>query len=803
MGMEDHVSTGLSEFPFKSALSLRPLLDFWQSEASSDDTVRKSVATRVLDAVHAQLEEGTRNGSDAWVAQHPDLLRLLLSAVFAPAQWSTDLLAAAAPFRMEPVIASERFREFGLTPSRTAGIRTGSQVVSAERLIEAKSLSAWHLILNRMYDLDVETEVPVTVDRLDPETGLMTFHKVSFDLRFVNVSVHGTLPELSSESLRHVLSHPDDLATWHRVLPPEAFSFEGVVILQVSDVTQEEALSRLRHELLTKEALVTGHRFDVLEQWMQALLGVPSARLGLIALDRCEMGEVGGARAIGRSILLRRGLPECSRPKDSIYFQVIESGHSLILPDVTEVPNNTRFEYRLQEENIRSLYLAPLKVDDSVVGILEIGARKEHSLNSLQAGKLRELAGIFGVALGRSLDEQEDRVQALIKRQYTSIHPVVEWKFRKAALDHLSRAERNEEGEWPVITFTDVYPLFGSSDIRGSSALRSEAIQRDLAKQLGLAMAVIIAASTFRPRPSLDEIGFRLSNLLERVLTGLGSGEETSLISLLKTEIEPLFAVFRSWSPDVARSIDQYNHALDPALGFVFEARHQYEQAVTTVVDAVSSLLDRRNEEAQAMLPHFFERFKTDGVEHNIYAGPDLLQGSSFSELDLNNLRIWQLITMSEASAAAQRVQEEMQTPLELAHLILVQSEPLDIRFREDEKRFDVDGAYNIRYEIVKKRIDKARKADSDERITQPGCLSVIYALDEERDQYVRYLEYLTAAGWFEGPMEHLQLEELPGAASLRAIRIKISTSPPGRPFLSIPEPDQARSGASSVRTHE
>jgi hypothetical protein len=493
----------------------------------------------------------------------------------------------------------------------------------------------------------------------------------------------------------------------------------------------------------------------------------------------------------------------CSRPKDSIYFEVIESRHSLILPDVKEVSNSTGFEYRLQEENIRSLYLAPLMVDDTVVGILEVGSQQQNALNAMQAGKLRELAGIFGVALGRSLDEQEDRVQALIKRQYTSIHPVVEWKFRKAALDHLSRVERNEEGEWPVITFNGVYPLFGSSDIRGSSALRSEAIQRDLAKQLGLAMAVVIAASTVRPRPSLDEIGFRLSNLLERVLSGLGSGEETSLISFLKTEIEPLFAEFGTWSADVARSIDQYNRALDPELGFVFDARHHYEQAVTTVVDAISTLLDRRNEQAQDMLPHFFERFKTDGVEHNIYAGPDLLHGRPYSELDLNNLRIWQLITMAEASAAARRAQEDMNTPLELAHLILVQSEPLDIRFREDEKRFDVDGAYNIRYEIVKKRIDKARKADSDERITQPGHLSVIYALDEERDQYVRYLEYLTAAGWFEGPMEHLQLEELPGAAGLRAIRIRISSSPPGRPFLSIPEPDQQRTATSSVRPHE
>ena len=46
---------------------------------------------------------------------------------------------------------------------------------------------------------------------------------------------------------------------------------------------------------------------------------------------------------------------------------------------------------------------------------------------------------------------------------------------------------------------------------------------------------------------------------------------------------------------------------------------------------------------------------------------------------------------------------------LDATHLILVNHAPLSIRFRFDEKRFDVDGAYNIRYELVKKRIDKAR----------------------------------------------------------------------------------------------
>ncbi len=57
-----------------------------------------------------------------------------------------------------------------------------------------------------------------------------------------------------------------------------------------------------------------------------------------------------------------------------------------------------------------------------------------------------------------------------------------------------------------------------------------------------------------------------------------------------------------------------------------------------------------------------------------------------------------------------------MPLPLETTNLILVQHTPLSIRFRFDEKRFDVDGAYDIRYAIVKKRIDKIALSDLAQR---------------------------------------------------------------------------------------
>ena len=69
----------------------------------------------------------------------------------------------------------------------------------------------------------------------------------------------------------------------------------------------------------------------------------------------------------------------------------------------------------------------------------------------------------------------------------------------------------------------------------------------------------------------------------------------------------------------------------------------------------------------------------------------------------------------------AERLKDRLPVPLDITNLILIQHAPLSIRFRFDEKRFDVDGAYNVRYEIMKKRIDKAVVRGTTERLTQPG----------------------------------------------------------------------------------
>ncbi len=75
--------------------------------------------------------------------------------------------------------------------------------------------------------------------------------------------------------------------------------------------------------------------------------------------------------------------------------------------------------------------------------------------------------------------------------------------------------------------------------------------------------------------------------------------------------------------------------------------------------------------------------------------------------LYLQNLRLWQLQVMVEMENAHYNLKPTLPVPLDVSSLIMVHNSPLDIRFRMDEKRFDVDGTYNARYEVIKKRIDK------------------------------------------------------------------------------------------------
>src|SRR5216117_2692059 len=463
----------------------------------------------------------------------------------------------------------------------------------------------------------------------------------------------------------------------------------------------------------------------------------------------------------------------------TIYMRAVKQGRPIIVEDLAAMPGRTPVEDSVLASGVRTLVVAPLHYQDRVIGTLELGSPEPDDLDATHLPKIHELLPLFAMAVRRSMDEFNARVQTEIKERFTAIHPIVEWRFRKAVLDGLERTGDPGAAELQPIVFENVHPLYALSDIRGSSIQRERAIQGDLLAQLALAHDVVDAAYAARRLPALDQLRYRIDRHAEQIRESLAAGDEVGIIGFLRAEVESLFEHLGTFGDAVREKIAAYRAALDPRLGAVYRQRRVFEDSVTRIGDTISSYLDLEEQAAQDIFPHYFEKQKTDGVDHQIYVGGSLVEDGRFDPIYLKSLRLWQLMVVCGIAARADRLSAELPLPLQTTHLVLVQHAPMSIRFRFDEKRFDVDGAYDIRYAIVKKRIDKALIRGTTERLTQPGTIAIVYSQPSEAQEYRRYIEYLQSLGYLTGGVEDLELEELQGVQGLRALRVTVDLANP------------------------
>jgi len=257
---------------------------------------------------------------------------------------------------------------------------------------------------------------------------------------------------------------------------------------------------------------------------------------------------------------------------------------------------------------------------------------------------------------------------------------------------------------------------------------------------------------------------------------GIYTGDESDIMKFLSKQIVPLFEHIQNYDEEVRSVINQYNESLNKDLMIIYNRRKSYEESATKVNSIIASYLDEEQSKIQEIYPHYFERYKTDGVDHSIYIGASLTENRIFDRIYLRNIRLWQLMIMCGTVRKTLEIKDDLSIPLETAHLILVQDSPLSIKFRYDEKKFDVDGAYNIRYEIMKKRIDKAEIKGRGERLTQPGKIAIVFSQNSESLEYKEYLEYLHSINYLKGETEELEIEELQGIAGLKALRVEVDT---------------------------
>ena len=450
----------------------------------------------------------------------------------------------------------------------------------------------------------------------------------------------------------------------------------------------------------------------------------------------------------------------------------MDQGEPLVVEDLQYYPKNTILEERMLEHGYRSVYVAPLVYQERLLGTLALKSTRAGALNALNTANLLPVLPLFAVALNRSLEQLNQKIQAVIKEEFTAIHPSVEWRFQQAALHYIQRKDEGDSLE-PIV-FHQVYPLFGVSDIRMSSDHRNAAIQADLIEHFRLAKEILQLAYEHRPLPILAAFSHRIDKHSKRLKVGLNAGDEATKPLFIQQVIEPIFDQLATFGAPVAEKIAAYRAALDTEMKTIYRSRRNFEESLKLINETIATYLDQEEAKAQEYFPHYFEKLKTDGVEHTIYIGASMVNNGNFSPMYLKNLRLWQLMVTCEVVRRTEEIKGKLSVPLETTHLILAQDSPLSIFFSPDERHFEVAGAYDIRHEIIKKRIDKALIKGKSERLTQPGKIAIVYSQKQEGAEYLEYIDYLQTAGYLQKETEDVDLEDLQGAQGLKALRVTV-----------------------------
>ena len=764
-------------FPFASELSLAPLVAFWQQTMHPEHPVEGALAVKVQQALQETpvLLEPITDGSV--IAQHQEIVDTLMSVIFPRASGDAVHAAALWPFYLRSFYATPAFARRLLTEG---GCMSGRPNVDADLIEQIRILYAYALVLERVYGLKVDFAYPLIFTATDPDTGLDCHFKAVWDTRFVEVHTVGAIPPMTEALRSQILANLGNIPVLMDLLPPAHFIFHGFLVLNALEVTDQEVLSSLKRDLIERESLISTTRFHSLQAKLRTLLRRPELCFGLAARQGEQVWLLYGEAEIAYHCIYADSKHYAmSELAGSVYERVFTHGELIIVEDLATYAPRSAVEDALLQQGVRNLVVAPLLYQNTVIGALELLSSLPGSLHAMNTVKLQEVLPLFAMAVQRSTDELDTRIQAVIKEQCTAIHPAVEWRFRQAAIRWIEQRQHGALVEMEPIVFDQIYPLYGVSDIRSSSTHRNAAIQADLVAHLELARDILQVGYAYSQLPLLTALSFHACRHIAHLEAGLGASDESMVLDFLRRDVEPVFSYLQTCDAELRDKIDVYRATLNPRLGTLYQQRKDFEDSVMQLNETLAAYLDSEEDKAQAMLPHYFEQHKSDGIEYGIYVGASLLEHDGFDMVHVHNLRLWQLLVTCGLARQAARIKAQLKVPLDVAHLILVQHIPLAIRFRFDEKRFDIDGAYNMRYEIVKKRIDKALIKGSDERLTQPGKIAIVYSQPREAQEYRDYIAYMQAAGELTETVETLALEDLPGAQGLQALRVTVAMQPP------------------------
>ncbi|GEP90837.1 hypothetical protein SAMN05660909_00795 [Chitinophaga terrae (ex Kim and Jung 2007)] len=762
----------------ESNISFVPFLNFLKQRIAQDPSdARTSFYKLIIDKFESNPAtlQPIPATSESDLSKYQDYLDLITAAIFpVTTNPESDIYGIGVPYRFAIFYYSDLFKQlFSEDGRELIAVPDG---ISVQQVKKDKITWLYKLILEKLYHFPMSYKNDIIHTLVAPD-GTKKFMKVNIDPRFVDVKVKGELPSLDYNLFCSKQITPETLL---KILPPSMFRLEGFVIWTVKDVTQSESLNTIKSLVMNMRSSNEVESYHAAERLIPTILGLPDITAHLVPFPKVNGKNVLEEQFVTTDPILGIG----NKKQQQHFFQLVleqlqNNPNPLVIPDVddTSIAAHPFLKY-LPIKNIKSFLVLPITHKKEVLGMLELASSVPNRLSVEPLWRLQNTYPLLVLMLNRSISILENRLNEVIKDQFTALQPSVEWKFIDEAWKYLLTPE-DERKDIESISFEDVYPLYGAVDIRNSSVQQGNAIREDLQEQLELIRDTLIAIGQSIHLPLLEELLYKTNDFLLGLTDNLPAGEDIKVNEFMKHEIQPVLQHLCEGNEELKPLLENYFAKIDKSEGHVFRHRREYEDSLSTINTAISQYLEKERQYIQQSFPCYFEKYRTDGVEYTIYIGQSIAHEKKFDNLYLRNLRLWQLSSMAHIARLTHKIGPKLKVPLETTQLILMHSSPITISFRSDERRFDVEGAYNIRYEIIKKRIDKVHIKDTGERLTQPGTIAMVYSYVREMEELKKYITFLQSKQILEPEVEELELEELQGVSGLKALRVKVNMNPP------------------------
>ncbi|MGB3006546.1 MAG: hypothetical protein WBC06_08565, partial [Chitinophagaceae bacterium] len=257
-----------NEIIINSSLSFKPLVDALKKNILEGNPGMQKLYGQVVNEfeLHPELMKTITDLSV--VETHTELIEELLSAVFPPTT-ANYMYGVSIPFKSQAVYTSPFFKQL---------LKPGTRELNApaSQISHNNNKESIHFALGLILKKYMGYNSPETFRTIYPvediETGLKRFMELRLDGRFINVKPVGVMPQLPESLLDQHSNKIMTMAELMEHIPLEQFSFEGISVMRVNDMTEQVIISEIKNRLLDNNAFADAAIYQELENFIQSLI---------------------------------------------------------------------------------------------------------------------------------------------------------------------------------------------------------------------------------------------------------------------------------------------------------------------------------------------------------------------------------------------------------------------------------------------------------------------------------------------------------------------------------------------------